>query len=123
MTNNKIGDNLIVNLSFNFALRIVELAEELQNRRKFAVANQLLRAGTSIGANVWESQNSESRKDFIHKIKIAAKEGDETEFWLLLCKHSNNYPDPGTLLDDLESIKKVLNKIITTSRKGLTMHR
>ena len=117
MTTIKIKGNLIVDLSFNFGLAIVEFADELVNRRKFAVANQLLRSGTSIGANIWESQNAESKRDFIHKLKIAAKEGEETEYWLLLCKHSTNYPAPDELLNDLKSINKILNKIITTSKK------
>jgi four helix bundle protein len=87
MTTIKVKDNLIVDLSFNFGLASVEFTDELQIRRKFAVANQLLRSGTSIGASIWESQNAESKRDFIHKLKIAAKEGEETEYWLLLCKH------------------------------------
>jgi four helix bundle protein len=52
---------------------IVEFTDELQIRRKFAVANQLLRSGTGIGASIWEAQNAESKRDFIHKLKIAAK--------------------------------------------------
>lgn len=54
------------------------------------LANQLLRSGTSIGANIRESQSAESRLDFIHKLKIADK---EAEYWLLLCQKSNKYPD------------------------------
>ncbi|MEP7128514.1 MAG: four helix bundle protein [Chitinophagales bacterium] len=115
----KIKGNLIVDLSFNFGLAIVEFTDELQSKRKFAVANQLLRSGTSVGANIWESQNAESKRDFIHKLKIAAKEGEETEFWLLLCKHSKNYPDPEELLYTLKSINKILNKIISTSKKTI----
>ena len=61
-------------------------------KKKYVVANQLLRAGTSIGANVHEAQNAESRADFIHKIKIALKELEETKYWLLLCENSKNYP-------------------------------
>ena len=120
MTTLKVKNNLIVDLSFHFGLAIVEFTDELQSRRKFAVANQLLRSGTGIGANIWESQNAESKRDFIHKLKIAAKEGEETEYWLLLCKHSKNYPDPEQLLDALKSIIKVLNKIISTSKGSIT---
>ena len=118
MTTIKVKDNLIVDLSFNFGLAIVEFTDELQIRRKFAVANQLLRSGTGIGANIWEAQNAESKSDFIHKLKGAAKEGEETEYWLLLCKHSKNYPDPEKLLEALKSINKVLNKIISTSKRS-----
>lgn len=84
MTAIKIKDNLIVDLSFNFGLAVIEFVDDLQVKRKFAVANQLLRSGTGIGANVWEAQNAESKQDFIHKIKIAAKEGDETEYLLVI---------------------------------------
>jgi len=72
--------NLIVNLSFDFALKIVKFCEKLQKIRKYELANQLFRSGTSIGANIMESQNAESKKDFLHKLKIAAKEANETAF-------------------------------------------
>lgn len=58
---------------------------------KNVIANQLLKSGTSIGANIFEAQSSESRADFIHKMKIADKEAKETEYWLLLCENSENY--------------------------------
>ncbi|WP_293052295.1 four helix bundle protein [Paludibacter sp.] len=82
MKNDK--DNLIVNLSVEFALAIIEYCELFEENRKFVIANQLLKSGTSIGANVREAQNAESKVDFIHKLKIAAKEADETEYWLIL---------------------------------------
>ena len=72
-------NNLIVELTFDFALTIISFSEELEAMRKYNMANQLFRSGTSIGANTWESQNAESKADFIHKLKIAAKEADETK--------------------------------------------
>jgi four helix bundle protein len=111
-------DNLIVKLTFDFALAIIDYAEQLQNDKRFVVANQLLKSGTSIGANVREAQNAESKLDFIHKFKIAAKEADETQYWLEICKHSAHYPTPDELIRQLDSIMKVLNKIITTSKKS-----
>ena len=81
------------------------------------MAKQLFRCGTSIGANVKEAQNAESKADFIHKMKIAAKEGDETEYWLLLCKEALNYPNPDDLLADLIIINKILSKIIASSKR------
>ncbi len=68
--------NEILDVTFEFALAIVEFAEILENNRKFIIANQILKSGTSIGANVREAQNAESKADFIHKMKIAAKEAD-----------------------------------------------
>ena len=109
--------NEIVDLSFEFALSIIEFSEILENNKKFVIANQIMKSGTSIGANVKEAQNAESKADFIHKMKIAAKEAEETEYWLLLCHWSNNYPDTKELQDKLISIKKLLNKIISSSKK------
>ncbi|MEO5910855.1 MAG: four helix bundle protein [Pelobium sp.] len=108
--------NLIVDLTFQFALGIIAFVEELEQNRKFVFANQILKAGTSIGANVREAQNAESKADFIHKIKIAAKEADEVEYFLLLCKESKNYPFNQQLLEDIKSIIKVLSKIISSSK-------
>ena len=111
--------NVIVEKTFRFALDIVELAEELEAKRKFVVANQVLRSGTSIGANTREAQNAESAKDFLHKIEIAAKEADETEYWLLISQHSKNYPDVTPLINSVIEIKKILTSIIYTTNKKL----
>ena len=110
-------DNVIVNLTFLFVLKIVDFCDELDNLKKYALSKQLFRSGTSIGANTREAQNAESIADFIHKFKIAAKEMEETEYWLLLCKHSNKLPDSTILLEELEPIKRIITKIIGTSRK------
>lgn len=77
-----------------------------------------MRCGTSIGANVHEAQNPESRADFIHKLKIAAKEADETEYWLLLCKFAENYPFQEEILENLQDIKRIINKIINTAKSN-----
>jgi four helix bundle protein len=114
MRNDK--DNLIVDLTFKFSLVIIQYCEELEASKKYVIARQLLKSGTSIGANVREAQNAESKQDFIHKFKVAAKEADETEYWLQLCKQSTNYPDTTSLLIDLESIIKVISKIISSSK-------
>jgi len=110
-------DNLIIDLTFKFALGIIEYCEKLESERRFVLARQLLKSGTSIGANSREAQNAESKADFIHKFIIAAKEADETEYWLLLCKDSKNYPDRGGLLADLQVISKVISKIISSSKR------
>jgi four helix bundle protein len=109
-------DNLIVKLTFEFALEIVEYSELLEEQRKYVIARQLLKSGTSIGANVREAQNAESKADFIHKLKIAAKEADETEYWLMLCEMSKNYPKNESLKEKLHSIIIILSKIISTSK-------
>ncbi len=112
-----MGDspNIIVELSFNFALAIVKEVENLQTNKHFVISNQLLKAGTSIGANVRESQAAESKQDFIHKLKIAAKEAEETDYWLLLCEKSGYLIDE-SLIDKCLSIRKILSKIISSSK-------
>ncbi|MBK7440888.1 MAG: four helix bundle protein [Bacteroidetes bacterium] len=109
--------NLIVDLTFEFSLLIIDYTEELEKLKKNRMAWQLFDAGTSVGANVNESQNAESRADFIHKMKIAAKEGSESHYWLRLCKHSKNYPACDDLLERIVIINKILTKIISSSKK------
>jgi four helix bundle protein len=108
--------NRVVDLSFEFALDIIRYAELLEERKKIVVSRQLQKSGTSIGANIREAQNGESKLDFIHKFKIAAKEADETEYWLLLCKYSENYNFDETLLEKVRELKRIINKIIATSK-------
>jgi four helix bundle protein len=69
----KRKENIVVNKTLSFATIIILLADQLIEKKRYNIANQLSRAATSIGANVWEAQNAESLKDFIHKLKIAAK--------------------------------------------------
>jgi four helix bundle protein len=110
--------NIIVELTFSFSLEIIKFSEELRGLHKYEMSSQIFRSGTSIGANIREAQNAESRADFIHKFKISAKEADELEYWLELCKESKYYPDPyDSMLVDLRSIIKVMSKIIASSKK------
>jgi four helix bundle protein len=102
-------NNTIVKLTFQFALDIMVFSEGLREQKRFAFADQVLRSGCSIGANVKEAQGAESKVDFIHKLKIASKEAEEFD---------KNYLKPGKLLQDIESILKVLAKIISTSKKS-----
>jgi four helix bundle protein len=118
MRNDK--QNVVVDLSFKFALDVIEFTEQLEENRKFVLANQLLKSGTSIGANVREAQNAESKTDFIHKMKIAAKEADETEYWLLLCNYSKGYPNADNILLKLNDLIKIISKTISTSKSNLT---
>ena len=113
------SDNVLMKMSFEFAIHIIQFSEILEENKKFVVARQLIRSGTAVGALVREAQNAESKMDFIHKLKIAAKELDETEYWLLLCDAIESYPSPGELLDQVTSLQKLLNKIISTSKKNL----
>ena len=90
----EVKENVIIKLTFQFALDIIKYSEGLQEGKKFVIANQLLKSGTSIGANIREAQNAESKADFTHKFKIAAKEIEET---------IANLKD---VIDDLENLKE-----------------
>ena len=109
--------NLIVDLTFSFSLKIIAFTELLEVKRKFNMANQLFRSGTSIGANVNEAQGAESKNDFTHKCKVAYKEAEETAYWLKLCKYAENYPFEQDMLDDIQSIIKILGKIISSAKQ------
>lgn len=109
--------NIIADLTFKFSLLIISYSEELKQLNKFEMSSQIFRSGTSIGANIREAQNAESKKDFIHKFKVSAKEADEVHYWLKLCKESEFYPTPkDELFSDLDSIIRIMSKIISTSK-------
>ncbi|MFP5471053.1 MAG: four helix bundle protein [Bacteroidia bacterium] len=115
--NPKYKENTILKLSFELAVDIIKFSELLDEQRKFTISKQILRSGTSIGANIKEAQNAESKADFIHKLKISSKEADELEYWLLLCNEVDTYPNTDELLEKLTSVKKLLNKIISSTKK------
>ena len=111
-----LQDNIIVEKTFQFSVKILKFSPTLQDLKQFVLANQLLRSGMSIGANTREAQNAESKADFIHKFKIAAKEADETEYWLLLANEIAKDRLIQQLLDDLKIIQKIITKIIATTK-------
>ena len=111
--------NPIVDLSFQFSLEIIEFVQLLKEQKNWELSSQLLRSGTSIGANIYEAQGAESRNDFIHKLKIAAKECHETYYWLQLCKSSQHLPTPPeALLAKRTSIAKLLSSIIASTKRN-----
>lgn len=112
--------NEIVEISFEFALMVIAFSELLEQNRKYVIARQLLKSGTSIGANVREAQSCESKLDFIHKLKVSHKEAEETEYWLLLSERAESYPSPPPEIRNLlSSIRKLLSRIISTTRSNL----
>jgi four helix bundle protein len=113
------ADNPLLEKCFTFSLLVIRYCECLEEHRRFVVANQLLRCATGIGANAVEAQSSESKPDFIHKLKIADKEARETFYWLLLCQESESYPNHSKLLPLLEEIQKLLNAIISKTKSRL----
>jgi four helix bundle protein len=117
-----MADNIIKVKSFNFALRIVKLYQFLSTEKKeFVLSKQLLRSGTSIGALVRESEQAESKPDFIHKLAIAQKEGNESDYWLELLFQSDILNDVQyhSLKTDIVEINKILASIIITTKQNL----
>jgi len=111
----------IEELSYRFALRIVKLNEVLHRQHHYVLSKQIPRSGTAIGALTAEAQYAQSKPDFVHKLQIALKEANETRYWLHLLRDSG-YIDPGlfnNLLSELESIIRILTRIVNTSKKNL----
>ena|SRR5450755_4198731 len=107
----------IVKKTFDFSVSIINCCDLLNGKKKFIVANQLLKSGTSLGANVFEVQNAESRSDFIHKMKIALKEANERLYWLTLCEKMVELTNAQETIISLNEIMSILSKIIITCKK------
>ncbi|OGJ51182.1 four helix bundle protein [Candidatus Peregrinibacteria bacterium RIFOXYB2_FULL_32_7] len=109
-------NNLIQTKSFEFALNIIKLYQNLQNNKEFVISKQLLRSATNIGANIEEALGAVSKKDFQNKMSISCKEARESKYWLRLLENSKlvdlNY---SSYLTDVTSIINILTKIIKTS--------
>ena len=114
MGSDSVKENIIVNKSFAFSVRIVNLHRYLtQVKKEFVISKQIYRCGTSIGANVSEAQRAQSTKDFVAKMKIALKEANETQYWLKLL-HETKYLSDGefeSIHGDLVEILKILTAI------------
>lgn len=110
--------NVVQEKSFQFALDIIDLYCRVREKREFVISNQLLRSGTSIGANVEEAIAGQSRKDFISKMAIATKEARETRYWLRLLRQSPKLvkTDVSKELVAVEELIRILNSIVMTTR-------
>jgi four helix bundle protein len=112
-------DNVIEEKSFHFAVRIVKLNQYLRTKKKeYILSKQLLRSGTSIGANVAESQQAQSRADFISKLEIALKETTETKYWLRLMKETGYLSESEfeSIFSDCAELEKILVRIIKSTK-------
>ena len=115
----EVQENVIQDKSLQFAVRIIKMCRYLRNEKhEYELASQLLRCGTSIGANISESKNAQSRNDFINKLNIALKESDETEYWLKLLYKSEVIDDRSfnSMQKDCSEIIRLLTSIIKTSK-------
>jgi four helix bundle protein len=114
-------DNIIAIKSFDFSLSIIKLFIELKKENEFIISKQILRSGTSIGANVEEAIAAQSKKDFIHKMSIASKEARETKYWLRLLDKSNlTSIEMLSYLTEIEHILNIITKIIKTSSESIS---
>lgn len=108
----------IVIKSKEFAVEIVKLTGKIENKKFFSISNQILKSGTSIGANVSEAQSAHSKRDFITKMEIALKEAQETDYWLEICNEAKiiDESDFKKLVIMLEELRKLLISIIKTTK-------
>lgn len=114
------GKNIVADKSKAFAVRIIRFYSYLcSNRKEFVLSKQILRSGTSIGANVRESRNAQSKADFINKMNVALKEADETAYWLELFRESETIDDSqyNSLYADAEELIRLLTAIIKGSKE------
>ena len=116
-----MSNNTIKNKSFDFAIRMVNSYKYLTSEKKeYVLSKQLLRSGTAIGALVRESEHAESKADFIHKMSIALKEANETEYWILLLYKTEYFDEKAfnSVIHDITEILKLLTSIIKTAKKN-----
>ena len=115
-------DNIVLDKSFDFAVRVVRLYRYLkENKQEYILSKQLVRSGTSIGANVNEAQAGQSKKDFISKMSIASKEARESKYWIDLLIKTNflSAEDKHTksLINDIDELVKILTSIVKTTKE------
>jgi len=115
-------ENVLKDKAFYFALRVVKLYQYLANEKKeFVMSKQVLRSGTSIGANIEEANQAQSKSDFIHKLSISQKEAFETHYWIRILRESD-FPGrklADSLLADCEEIQKLITTSIKTAKTNL----
>ncbi|MCD6579967.1 four helix bundle protein [bacterium] len=114
-------EGLVYEKTFEFALKIIELYKKLVNENEYIMSKQLLRSSTSIGANIKEALNSQSKKDFLSKMNIALKKSSETEYWLelLLATKYLDVENGENLLIKCKEINKLLSSIVKTTKKTI----
>ena len=114
-------ENIICDKTYAFALRIVKLYKYLTlEQKEFVLAKQLLRSGTSIGANVEEAIAASSKADFVHKLNVAAKEARETSYWLRLLKDSQYLPEKAfeSIHEDRLEIRRIISSILISMKSN-----
>ena len=116
----RVADSILKTKSYRFALRVVKLSKFLAvEKHEFILSKQVLRSGTSIGANIEEANQAQSTKDFVHKLSIALKEATETNYWLRLLRDSDTLEPKlaASMLSECEELQKMLTAAIKTSKR------
>lgn len=111
--------NVIQEKAFEFSLSIIDLYQKLKKKKEYEISRQLLRSGTSIGANVEEAIAGYSKKDFNYKMGIASREARETRYWLRLIKASNLIEIPDEYFSEINQINAILTSIVKTTSESL----
>lgn len=114
-----MAKSIVKEKSFEFALSVIELYKKLVKERELVLSKQLLRSGTSIGANVEEALGGQSRRDFLAKMSIASKEARETRYWLELLKHSTlSNVSVEKEIKDIDELIRILTSIVKTTNES-----
>ena len=123
MPENYDKDNVVLNKSFEFTLEIIELYKILKSKNEFVISKQMLRSGTSIGANIEEANAAQTKKDFATKMSIASKEARETRYWLrLLSKSKLVEYDYNNYLNKIDELIRIITAIVKTAQSNLNKH-
>jgi four helix bundle protein len=114
-------ENILKTKSYSFALQTINICRKLQENKEFILSKQLLRSATSVGANIREANNAQSKADFIHKLSISIKECDESQYWIELLKDSLYLKEDDfiQLHKEATEIHRILTRVILTSKKNL----
>ena len=117
-----MNDNILVDKSFKFAVRVVKLYKYLcDSKKEYILSKQLLRSGTSIGANINEAQEAQSKADFISKLSISLKEARESKYWIELLKETDylSENEANSIIEDLVEILKLLTSVIKSTKNNI----
>lgn len=116
-----MADNIVVSKSFNFAIDTINIYKYLCSKNEYVLSKQLLRSGTSIGANIREANDGQSKKDFLSKMNIALKEVKETEYWIELLIETNylDLKQHNQYLLNCKELCRILNSIVKSTKRSL----
>lgn len=111
--------NILFDKSYELTLELIDVAEIIEKKGKFYISNQLLRSATSVSANISEANHPESKRDFIHKLKISSKEAQETKYWLSIIRDKNFHSIDEKIWDKLDHVQRMLSKSIATTNNNM----